>query len=394
MSAALQAALPVRSIRVAAARWPLQQFVDWLWLDALPLWARDCEGGFLPFAERRDLAGRRDDPGHVRLRVTARQVAVYAQAALAGWRGGAQVARRGWEALSSLYWREGHGWGSRVDFYGRIIDDRFELYDQAFALYACAHWALASGDQAPRDLASKTLALIDAKLRNARQPGWRSCDQAHGYDQNSHMHFLEALLALHEAGGMSGLEPRIEALLRLAESRLYDPASGTICEQFDAHWMPPAAGASVEPGHLYEWCWLIAKARQLGFETDLPSARFEAFARQHGISRTTGLIYDRCTPQGRATGTNHRLWPHCEALRATVSRAQDPAAEVEAQAIAQRVLRRFLAGPVRGCWIERLSSELEAKRSHVPATSLYHLWEAAQAVVGVGWAQWPESSSC
>lgn len=394
MSMALQSPPQITSARVAAARWPLQHFVDWLWFEGLPLWASEREGGFLPFAERRDSTGRRNDPGYVRLRVMARQTAVYAQAARAVWHEGKGVASLGWHALQSLYWREDHGWSSRVDFYGRTIDDRFDLYDQAFALYACAHWARVSGSQVPLALASRTLALIDRKLKSDRQPGWRSSDRAHGYDQNSHMHFLEALLALHETGGVSGVEARIEAVLRLAERKLYDPASGTIAEHFDAQWMPPVSGATVEPGHLLEWCWLIATARQLGFQTDLPTGRFAAFARRYGVSRTTGLLYDRCTPQGQPIGPNHRLWPHCEALRAAASRASDDAAELEAQAIAQRLLKRFLSGPVPGCWIERLSGNLQPKRGHVPATSLYHLWEAAQAVVGAGWAQWPGRLSC
>lgn len=371
----------------------LQELVDRVALVALPLWAARRDASGLPFAERLDLAGESDPAGYLRLRVMARQTAVYAAAAHAGHRAMLPIAETGWIALERQFWSTVTGWASRVGHHGQVIDPAFELYDQAFAVYACARWAEASGSTDALQRARRSLVLIDRRLRLRDLPGWRSRAGCPGRDQNGHMHYLEALLVLHAVDPGPHTASRIDELLALAAQRLFDSGSGTIPEWFDDLWRANRAPALVEPGHQYEWVWLLGCARRQGFRHDLPEDRLLAFAERQGWSRRTGLIYDSCAPAGQPLSHEHRLWPHCEAIRAWTLQP-DASSRHRAETIATRLIQAFLDPALPGGWIDRLGPSLEPRSVFMPATSLYHLWEAASAIVAAGWARWPWSRPC
>ncbi len=360
----------------------LDAFGRWLGEAALPRWRP--EGGPIPFAECRGDDGTPADVGYLRLRVVSRQVSVYAQAA-ARHVETLEAAARGWRGLVDLFWRPDHGWLSRVDGPGRPVADRLDLYDQAFALYACAHYAPLDATGQALDYAQRTVTLIDRRLRTADQPGWRSTADEEGRDQNSHMHYLEALLALHDVAPSDALADRIEELLAIAAHRLVDQRTGALLERFDDDWRPVAeAGHAVEPGHHYEWVWLLAQAARRGFRCAVNPDALYGFAERHGWSVASGLIVDACDARGRTTSPSHRLWPHCEAIRAAATRPT-----WQGRALAERaaacLLDRFLGGPFPGGWTDRLDVRGRPIDGPVPATSLYHLWEAGLAAASRGW---------
>ncbi|WP_375248509.1 AGE family epimerase/isomerase [Sphingomonas sp.] len=367
----------------------LQRLASWLCSTALPAWRADREP--LPFAECRDAHGRRADPGAVRLRVTTRQTAVYAQAAMLGIMPAAD-ALTGWRALTAVFWRPGHGWITRVDHRGTAVDDSFGLYDQAFALYACAHIAPLDPSGRALDLARDTLELIDDRLRQGTGAGWISVAGATERDQNSHLHFLEALLALDVVEHDAAWAGRIAELVALSGDRLFDPAIGAIAEHFDAGWRP-LPQTHVEPGHQYEWHWLLATAQARGYHSALPSAQLFRFADRHGWSYPIALIHDRCDGRGRAISDTHRLWPHCEAIRAAAVQPPAQGLMLAARA-AGRLVDTFCGVPFPGGWHDRVDATGRPIVDRVPATSLYHLWEAVVAACGAGWVTMPAVRPC
>jgi mannose-6-phosphate isomerase len=241
--------------------------------------------------------------------------------------------------------------------------------------------------------------MIDARLRVPGQPGWRSDEADVGFDQNSHMHFLEALLtldALPSGTGVAGdVRARIVEILRLLADRLVAPGTAAIREWFDDRWAVPEGRDVVEPGHLYEWAWLLAQAGRQGFAPRIEGARLHAFADTHGWHPHRRLIVDSCREDGEWISPDHRLWPHCEAIRAATVLADADAGHRMAQHIAARMMDVFLDRPFAGGWIDRVDADLQPAASAVPATSLYHLWEAGLALVRAGWAQLPHQvASC
>jgi len=79
-------------------------------------------------------------------------------------------------------------------------------------------------------------------------------------ESNPHMHLLEACLAWAEIGGDPGWTSWVRRLAELAVSRFIRKDSGAIGESYTAAWQPAPglAGRIIEPGHQFEWAWLLA----------------------------------------------------------------------------------------------------------------------------------------
>ena len=94
---------------------------DWLFRQALPLWADagiDAEGRFF---EKLDFDGRPITGRPRRTRVQARQVYVFAEAVSLGWGQGETVARRALDILIRDYRRDDGLWVRSVDDAGAVL---------------------------------------------------------------------------------------------------------------------------------------------------------------------------------------------------------------------------------------------------------------------------------
>lgn len=372
----------------------LREFVTWMVEDALPFWTTRRGYGGIPVVEAVDLNGQAFDPGFLRLRVMARQVAVFSSASALGLEWLRPIADAAWSAFVNHFYSPISGWAARIGPYRQVIDLEFTLYDQAFAVFACACRArLGEGVQAIQ-LAHRTLRRIDELLADKGQSnGWHKAKAARDYDQNSHMHLLEALLALHDVGPSRTTEAMIRRSLEVAEHRLFDPVTNTIAEEFGADWKP-LTGPRVEPGHQYEWYWLLDRAARMGFSSNIPRQALLAFAIRHGFADESALIVDALHPDGTISQRTHRLWPHCEAIRAATVHPEPSVGLSLASMVAQRMQSSFLRPANPGTWHDRLGENGECLAAHVPASSLYHLWGAAEALHSAGVVTIPGAQPC
>lgn len=352
----------------------------WMIEKSLPFWSSREGICSMPVVEATKLDGSAFDFGFLRLRVMARQVVVLCSASELGITGIRPAADRAWNAFLSKFYSPVSGWASRIGTFGQVTDLEFSLYDQAFALYACVCRARLTGDRQPIALAHRTSRHIQELLGSShRVLGWRTSKGATTRDQNSHMHFLEALLALNEVMPSAQTTARIEEILEILDRHLFDEATGTISEWFDVTWKP-VEPLCVEPGHQFEWYWLITKAKQAGFKTEVPAERLFDFAQRGGTSAKHGLLFNGCLPDGTVVDANYRLWPHCEAIRAASVHPDKQLAQRLIEQSSRNLLDHFLCPAAPGTWYDRLNKDLTLISDHVPASSLYHLWEAVAAL--------------
>lgn len=353
----------------------------WLFDAALPLWwkagADHVRGGF---HEKLDLEGR--PVGRpTRVRVQARQLYVYAEAGRLGWQGPWRSAME--HALAFMLREYARGDGLFRSNRGGGDDD-LDIYDQAFVLFALSQAYAADGR--PPELLRLARALVerlDALLAHPLGGYEEARPRRLPLRSNPHMHLLEALLAWVELGVDDPFRGKALEIVRLAGSRMIDPANGAIGEFFDGDWRFAAGseGQVREPGHQFEWAFLMdLSQRLLGCESAASSTALLAFAHRHGVHPARDVTLAAVDAAGGVTDGRARLWAQTERLRADLVLAQAPGADTDGlqrDALAAfATLQRFLSTPLNGLWWEWMAADGEFVRDASPATSLYHVMTA------------------
>ncbi|MFC2970334.1 AGE family epimerase/isomerase [Acidimangrovimonas pyrenivorans] len=363
------------------ARAALTRYARWMLDEALPFWASTGVDGAQGFVEALELDGSPRRTGFKRVRVHARQVYVFSHAHLLGVPGALAAANNGAEFLLRHGWGPQGGWVVKMGESGGHVDTELDLYDQAFVLLAMAWWHRASGDPRALEAAQRTLDKIDADFARPDGRGYLSRLPDRGEAlQNPHMHLLEALLAHYPLASTPANARRIEALRRHFSAHLLDAETGTLGEYFAMDWTPEPGprGDTVEPGHHYEWVWLLGLAERLGFGAAAPEAeRLFAFAEAHGLTET-GLIHDELARDGTQRSARHRSWPQTERLKALALRGEESGApDLDAIATALTALMdHYLAPAPPGTWIDHVDATGAPCVDKIPASTLYHLFLA------------------
>jgi mannose-1-phosphate guanylyltransferase / mannose-6-phosphate isomerase len=346
----------------AAAAW----YDAWLTEAALPLWAsagRDPARG--SFQEALTLTGE-PWPAARRARVQTRQVWVYATAAAEGL-GAAygEQAETAYGFYRAHYLRPDGVFARTANDDGVIVDPTALLYEQAFSLLAMAALEARAPGAGAADAEALRTAL--APMRHAAG-GFRETG-AQPYQANAHMHLLEAALAWEETGA-AGWAPLADEIAELALARFIDPESGAIREFFDADWraLPDAAGGLLEPGHQFEWAWLLnrwgtARGRP---EVRATAARLYA-AGQRGVD-ARGVAAGALWSDLGVREPTARLWAQTEHLKAALVFGGEAETLRAAQALAL-----YLETPRRGTWRDKLHADGGFVDEPAPATSFYHL---------------------
>jgi mannose-6-phosphate isomerase len=366
----------------------LRAYREWIVGTALPTWATI---GFDPaaerFRERLDWTGAPVDVPH-RSMVQARQIYVFAHACHLGWfEGGGRLAE---QAMASLVRDFGAtseheaSFAFSIDARGRIVSGARDAYAHAFVLFAISWLYRLNADPKLLRLADRTNAFIKTRLVDPRHGGVFDVHPVASREkrQNPLMHLLEAYLSLERAAPGRGYLEDAGGLIDIFKSRLFDAGHGVLLEYFGEDWSPhgdPAKAHVFEPGHHFEWVWLLREYQQLsGDDVGAWGDRLYGVAREHGIA-ANGLVYDELATDMSVRKRSHRVWPHTEAIKAAAARHADGDAEALpfARAMADGLLDRFLDQPFAGGWADQIDEAHVPLVDYVPASSLYHLFFAA-----------------
>lgn len=355
---------------------------DWAQEQALPLWATagfDRRRG--RFEERLSLRGEAIADAPQRLMVQARQIYSYGLAARRGWYPAAgDLVEEAYASMVRDFYRRdgGDGWVFSIGRDGAIGDATRDLYAHAFVLLGIASYVKAGGARTALALADETLAFIDARLS---APAGGYLDAMPRPDalrrQNPHMHMLEGLLSLWSASGESRYLVQAEKIFDLFAARFFRPDPGVLGEYFDDA-LAPAAGTTgeiVEPGHHYEWTWLLRwLERESGRAVQPYVDALYRHADTYGYDGD-GLVVDELLCDGRAYKRSRRTWPVTEAIKGNLVEAAlgRVGAGDKVIALADRLHERFLTGVPAGGWMDRLDEHGRPATDFMPASTLYHI---------------------
>jgi mannose/cellobiose epimerase-like protein (N-acyl-D-glucosamine 2-epimerase family) len=328
----------------------------WLFDVALPLWweqgADRVHGGF---HEAISLDGRPLPRPH-RARVIARQAFSYCEAGGLGWPW-REAQRHALDYFRKHFVTANATVVSVVDLDGKVEDPRFDLYDQAFALlaYASGHGTFGEAD----GWRGQAVALRTTLEQSYAHPlGGFVEDRAGRLPQrsNPHMHLLEAALAWIAIDNDPAWRRMADGIAALCLEKFIDLASGALREFFAADWSPAPGvdGRICEPGHQYEWAFLIDRwARLTSRNKPEAVARLIAFADSRGLDARRGVAMNAVLADGSIHDPVARLWAQAERIRAYLAQRRSK----DEVAAAIKGLRRFLATPTEGVWFDQLGAD-------------------------------------
>jgi mannose-6-phosphate isomerase len=356
---------------------------DWLFNDALPLWAKGIDRVHGGFYERIHQDGRFDDINR-RTRVAARQVYAYALAKRMGFAGDVDGV-----VDAGLDWLRDPACGPDGLLYGvlsptaKVVKAQFDFYDHAFALLAYASaFRIRPHDTALKDTAETMRDHMMTAYAHPVRGFEEAVPRTLPLKANPHMHFFEACLAWIEAGGDEKWLGAAHMIAELFIDKFLNPKTGALHEFFDADWniSPDERGRILEPGHQFEWAWLVLRFSQITKDTKfIPYClRLIEVGERYGTDPKRGVTFNEMWDDYSPKDFKARLWPQTERIKAyalllTIESDLKPPLAQETLCSASKSMRAYLDTPIKGLWYDCMDEDGKLITESAPASSLYHI---------------------
>lgn len=289
----------------------------------------------------------------------------------------------GIQRLISKYSLASGAFAHSVNQYGSHHDTTPYLYSQAFALFGMAHaYAVCPSPE----IKSRAYALLHY-LKRERQiatGGFSEClnNDDIAYQSNPHMHLFEAAIAWMEVDQDERWRLLADDVLALCLAKFIRHPHQLLCEHFDKNWEPLLIENQFyfEPGHQYEWAWLMGNYEKLT-GINLYPIRHQLFqtSENNGICATRHMVYDEVWNDFRPKRLTSRFWPQCERMKAALQLGNTSCTQYLQTSFAKAAdealesLFTFFDLPVKGLWYDVLQESGEYRNEPAKASSFYHI---------------------
>jgi len=220
-----------------------------------------------------------------------------------------------------------------LDYQGKVISSRKQIYAQAFGIYAFSEYYRATGNQASLEFAQRLFQLIEKHSRSAAFGGyleacrrdWTTLDDMRLSEKdincpksmNTHLHIMEAYTNLLRVWRDPVLVTKQTELLRISMDRIVNPKTGHLKLFFDERWNQLSEDVSF--GHDIEASWLIVEAAEvLGDVALLNRARELAVVLARSVYEqgldTDGSIFYEANSRGVLIDSKKHWWAQAEAV--------------------------------------------------------------------------------
>jgi mannose-6-phosphate isomerase len=162
---------------------------------------------------------------------------------------------------------------------------------------------------------------------------------------------------------------------------------GAIHEFFSEDWSfeTSIAGRIIEPGHQFEWAWLLERWSRLRRDPRAHAAAKRLFeiGTTAGVDRDRGVAVDQLLDDHSLFKANARLWPQTERIKAWLifqTSGLDERPLDQEGIFALSGLQQYLSVPLQGLWRDKLGADGRFVDEPAPASSLYHIVCAAAEI--------------
>jgi mannobiose 2-epimerase len=303
--------------------------------DILPFWARyavDRENG--GFYGKVDCDLKIDAQAPRSAVINARILWTYAAACRLIDPKYRDMADRAWNYIADKFWDPEYGgiyW--TVDYLGRAISDRKQIYAQAFAIYGMAEYFRATGNADSLQRARQLYGFIEQHSYDpvckgyieARARNWGALEDMRLSEKdlnspksmNTHLHILEAYTNLLRVWRDPGLLARQTELLEVTMDRIVDERTAHFRMFFDNQWN--SLTDHISYGHDIEGSWLMVEAAEvvgdaalLGRARKLAVRMADAVAKE-AVDRDGSIFYE-ANSAGVFVDPNKHWWAQAEAV--------------------------------------------------------------------------------
>ncbi|MCZ2723265.1 AGE family epimerase/isomerase [Marinomonas sp. 15G1-11] len=277
-------------------------------------------------------------------------------------------------------------WLFSLDDSLNILDEKSDCYALAFVMLSFSYYYQSTGDKRALDFIDSTHIFLEEKMRSKQGGYFESypIDSTVIRRQNPHMHLLEGYIAAYNATQKEAYKTALIDILTLAKQRFFDPKTNSLREFFDLNWaFDTTAGHIIEPGHHFEWVWLLHQSHKIKADPEYLSIANALWkkATQYGLDPNGGIYNQIHAETNQALDKEKRIWPITEYLKALCVHMNNGRSKEEhlKKAISFIFTHYFHRD---GHWNEFLYANNQAKEHPLPGTSSYHiflgLWEVIQ----------------
>jgi mannobiose 2-epimerase len=227
------------------------------------------------------------------------------------------------EEYGGIYWT--------LDYAGRPLEMKKQMYAIGFAIYGLSEFFRATGDRSALDAAVELFGSVEKHAFDPLRGGyfeafdrmWQPLedmrlslkDENMSKTMNTHLHILEPYTNLYRVWPDALLEERLRGLLSVFTENMVG-ADGHLRLFFDEEWHPH--GDIISYGHDIEASWLMHEAALVLDDSELlervgPFVLRVADAASDGLQDDGSIIYEYDRTSGRIDRDRH-WWPQAEAV--------------------------------------------------------------------------------
>ena len=332
--------------------------------------------------ETLDSQGKKGPEDFRRVMVHGRQLFVFSRwSGLTGDKTFERMANNIFAYLTNNFWDlDCEGWYSRVTIDGKPLDLTKDLYAHAFVLFGLVHYAEYIGKRDAEPWIRKTIRVLQEHfLRSdgSYKEKMNRCfldKTVNQRSQNPHMHLLEAALALSKCYEGNQYSSLVKSLLTLFCETFLDKKKLIIREYLNRNFNPnKEIGHIIEPGHHYEWAWLLNWTAETLDQPELKGlgARILSQSLEFGWDTEFEGVFDQINAKDvTILKSSKRLWPVLELIKALCVYPSEQNF-IYLKNCLETVLEHYFNET--GTWVEHYTQNWQVLSDKMPVSSAYHL---------------------